>query len=228
MRLWPTNPVLTFPRRRSSYLPTAAIVIASSFWLPVPLLAQGLLRTYPTFFDQGRDRFDQEIRRLQEASQVSNTLLSISSTQWIPVVLTGGNCSVLLPPGDLTEEIETLATGDGTLTFRILATQTAQERYVIAYAPLASASPKSPVTVLLAVRDAVARRTDFPMQRVGALTLEGGVGEAFQFAGNGKVIRVRTYATSSHVYVLGAIQPTPVPSPDLLQTFWDSFKISAR
>lgn len=208
------------------HLPITAVVIASSFWLPTSLAAQGLLRTYPTFFDRGRDVFDQEILRLQEASKPTNPLLSISSTQWIPIVLAGGNCSVLLPPGVLTEEIETLETGNGTLTFRILATQTAQERYVMAYAPLASASLKSPVTVLLAVREAVARKTDFKMQRVGALTVEGGVGEEFEFEGNGKVIRVRTYATPSHVYVLGALQPSPVPSPDLVKTFWDSFKIT--
>lgn len=212
--------------RLDFHLPIAAVVIASGVCLPVPLMAQGLLRTYPTFFDRGRDIFDQEILRLQEASKPANTLLSISSTQWIPIVLAGGGCSVLLPPGDLTEEIETLETSDGILNFRVLATQTDQERYVMAYAPLASTSFKSPASALLATREAMARRTDFQLERVGALTLEGAVGEAFRFEGRGKVIRVRTYATPSHVYVLGAIQPSPVPSPDLVGTFWDSFKIT--
>ena len=197
--------------------------------LPPPGIENDLFDR-PDFFEDGLEQMEDEIRQLQEQeSEQPPVTLTIQDEllQWQPTVVPDAGLGVLMPQGVTTEETELLDTGNGELTFSVLASQVASARYLVAHSSLSESQQQFDVqTVLEQVRDSIVDRTNYELGEERAISLDNRYpGREFSMVGNGEQLTFRAYAIGNQLVVMAGGQPEVQQNSQAVETFLDSLQL---
>jgi hypothetical protein len=188
----------------------------------------------PDFFEQGQEQINREIQRLQQQPPPPPLQLDTTQSGWQPMIFQDGGFSVWMPAGIITEESETVDAATGTLQFKLIATNAAASRFVVAYADRPDAQTTDPAALFTAVRDAAIVRTAFEVTEEHSITLDNypglavqlqKTGEAIRMQNEDEVITLRMYLIENHIVVLGVRQITNAMPSTASETFFRSFQL---
>ncbi|MDJ0692683.1 MAG: hypothetical protein QNJ41_29900 [Xenococcaceae cyanobacterium MO_188.B32] len=203
------------------------LIVAVSCLTTVPVLA-GLFDR-PDFFEKGYDQFEEEIRRFERGESVPDSSLKVdeAALPWSRVVIEEGGFTILMPPGAITKEVETVEAPKGDIDFDIIATHPSSSRYVIAYS-----EEVSPERVKNA-REVLERSRDYIIEnRVGLLkiadddiTVANYPGKQFQLQNKKETIVYRLLLVKQRLYVLAVSQQNDAISAKSIDVFFASFKL---
>jgi hypothetical protein len=186
----------------------------------------------PDFFEQGRDQFEDEIRRFEKEQSVPNSTLTIDDTalSWSRVVIEEAGFTAMMPSGAITNEEETVVAPKGNINFDIIATHPPASRYVIAYSEeLSPERVSDPQEVLERSRDYIVdNKIDLSKIADDNITFEDYPGRQFQLQNKDETIVFRLIVTEQRLYVLAVNQQNDAISPNSIDTFFSSFQLIDR
>ena len=204
-----------------------SIALAISCLTTAPVLA-GLFDR-PDFFEKGYDQFEEEIRRFERGESVPDSSLNVdeAALPWSRVVIEEGGFTILIPPGAITKEVETVEAPKGDIDFDIIATHPSSSRYVIAYS-----EEVAPERVKNA-REVLERSRDYIIEnRVGLLkiadddiTVANYPGKQFQLQNKKETIVYRLLLVKQRLYVLAVSQQNNAISAKSIDVFFASFQL---
>lgn len=201
-----------------------AIAILLSIIAPSSFLLPGYSQEFSNFFESGRLRSEDRI--IFRAPPDDTIPVSERSRSWQYVVFQAGGFSFWMPPGILTEETVTLNTSVGTLSFRTLASNGEDRRYVVAYAEkLTPAQLESPKVLLTAIREKVAPANQFQLKEERKISINEYPGRELTLENEEEVITFRAYLVKDKVYVLGAHEPRAKRLPKQVRAFLNAFQL---
>jgi hypothetical protein len=124
--------------------------------------------------------------------------------RWQPVVSEAGDFSVWAPLGQLSDEREVVELETATLTFRVLASETAFGRFVVAYAEI---TPELDTSSLMPqLQEALVDSQDLPLVDTQPISTETYSGIELRFEGEDTAAFARLITGNQRVYVVGAKQ----------------------
>ena len=183
----------------------------------------------PDFFEQGRDQFEEEIRKFEQEQSVPDSNLKIDDTAlaWSRVVIEAAGFTAMVPSGAITHEVETVEAPKGNINFDIIATHPSSSRYVIAYSEVVT-----PERVENA-QEVLERSRDYIIDnKVGLhkiaddnITFEDYPGKQFQLQNEDETIVFRLILVKQRLYVLAVNQQNDAISPKSIDTFFSSFEL---
>ena len=203
------------------------ILLTLSCMATTPVIA-GLFDR-PDFFEEGREQFDEEIRRFEEEQSVPDSSLKIDDTalSWSRVVIKAAGFTAMIPSGAITHEVETVEAPKGDINFDIIATHPSSSRYVIAYSE--EVTPErvdNPQEVLERSRDyIIENRVGLEKIADEDLTFEDYPGKQFQLQNEDETIVFRLILVEQRLYVLAVNQKNDAISPKSIDTFLSSFEL---
>ena len=179
---------------------------------------------FSTFFESGRMRSED---RLNFRPPPDKTIpVRERSRSWQYVVFEAGGCSFWMPPGILSQETVNLETSLGGVSFRTLASNAEDRRFVVAYAPnLNKAQLKFPGILLEAIRDEVAPAEQFNLVEEREITIDGYPGIELTLENAEEIIKLRAYLVNDKVFVLGVHAPRSAPMPQQTRGFFNAFEL---
>ena len=185
------------------------------------------LRRRPDFFEEGLDRMEDEILRLEDPKPDPIIAIDESLLQWQPMVFREAGFGVWIPHGVMSEETELLETEDGELTFDVLASNIGSSRFLAAYSQLTDSQlQESPEVMLQQVRDGIVDRTDFALANDSQLMFSDVYpGREFLLEGENERITFRAYAIGSQIILLAGRQPTSQQDTEAIGTYLNSFTL---
>jgi hypothetical protein len=209
------------------------------FWLSIPIvLVLSCITTAPViaglfdrpdFFEKGRDQFEEEIRRLERGESVPNPSLKVDETAlpWSRVVIEEVGFTVLMPPGAITQEVETVEAPKGNINFDIIATHPSSSRYVIAYSEeVTPERVKNPQEVLERSRDYIIdNKVGLTKIADDDITFENYPGKQFQLQNQDETIVYRLLLVEQRLYILAVSQQNDAISAESIEVFFASFKL---
>jgi hypothetical protein len=159
-------------------------------------------RDFSSFFETGRLRSED---RLLFQNPPNNVIpVREKSNSWQLIVFKAGSCSFWMPPGVLTEEKVVLETTVGLLSFRTLASNSEEGRYVVGYAEsLTDEQAKNPQVLLEAISQKAAPPEEFKLKDKRSVTLDAHPGQELTFEGVDESITIRVYLVEQRVYAIG-------------------------
>ena len=184
-------------------------------------------RDFSSFFETGRMR--SQDRLLFQSPPREVMPVAKQSNSWQFIIFKEGGFSFWMPPGILTEEKVVLDTTIGKLSFRTLASNTEDRRYVIGYA--ASLTPEqaeNPEILLNAIRERAVPSGEFKLQEDRSITLDNYPGRELTFENDDEVIIIRAYLGEQRVYVLGVRYPKANPQPRQTRAFLNALELLNR
>ncbi len=203
------------------------ILLTLSCMATTPVIA-GLFDR-PDFFEEGREQFDEEIRRFEEEQSVPDSSLKIDDTalSWSRVVIKAAGFTATIPSGAITHEVETVEAPKGDINFDIIATHPSSSRYVIAYSE--EVTPErvdNPQEVLERSRDYIIDNK-IGLNKIADddITFEDYPGKQFQLQNEDETIVFRLILVEQHLYVLAVNQQNDAVSPKSIDTFFSSFEL---
>ncbi len=203
------------------------ILLTLSCMATTPVIA-GLFDR-PDFFEEGREQFDEEIRRFEEEQSVPDSSLKIDDTalSWSRVVIKAAGFTAMIPSGAITHEVETVEAPKGDINFDIIATHPSSSRYVIAYSE--EVTPErvdNPQEVLERSRDYIIDNK-IGLNKIADddITFEDYPGKQFQLQNEDETIVFRLILVEQHLYVLAVNQQNDAVSPKSIDTFFSSFEL---
>lgn len=174
----------------------------------------------PTFFEEGREAFEQLIEELEASQPDPKLTVDDSLQQWQPMTSQDGGFSVWVPLGILSDDSETIPVGETPLNFRILSSQVSTGKFVVAYAD----APNLPREDLFtAVKDAIVQRTGFEITRVERITVDGNSGESLILKSEAGQISTYILLGNDRLYVVGVRQTQDHASSEAVNRFLGSF-----
>lgn len=180
--------------------------------------------SFTSFFEEGRLRSEDRLRLQQPPD--SAIPVKQKSNFWQPVIFTAGGCSFWLPPGILSEETVLLDTSAGKLSFRTLASNSDNARYVAAYAEqLTKSQLENPQALLSAIRNKVAPADKFQLKSDTPIALNKYPGRELTLQSAKEIITFRAYLVEQRVYVLGARYPNASDLSRRVAGFLNSFQL---
>ena len=208
-------------------------------WLSIPIIftlssliiapAKAGLFDRPDFFEKGRQQFEQEIRRLEQGNTTPNSTLTIdeAALPWSRIVMEEVGFTAMMPPGVITHEVEVVEAPKGDFNFDIIATHPSSARYVIAYSEEVSPERlKNTRQVLKDSRDyIIENEVNLTKTADDNIVVQNYPGRQFQLQNKKETIVYRLLLVNQRLYVLGVSQQNDALSPELIDTFFDSFKI---
>ena len=203
------------------------ILLTLSCMATTPVIA-GLFDR-PDFFEEGREQFDEEIRRFEEEQSVPDSSLKIDDTalSWSRVVIKAAGFTAMIPSGAITHEVETVEAPKGDINFDIIATHPSSSRYVIAYSE--EVTPErvdNPQEVLERSRDyIIENRVGLEKIADEDITFEDYPGKQFQLQNEDETIVFRLILVEQRLYVLAVNQQNDAISPKSIDTFFSSFEL---
>ncbi|MDJ0594944.1 MAG: hypothetical protein QNJ72_34030 [Pleurocapsa sp. MO_226.B13] len=203
------------------------ILLTLSCMATTPVIA-GLFDR-PDFFEEGREQFDEEIRRFEEEQSVPDSSLKIDDTalSWSRVVIKAAGFTAMIPSGAITHEVETVEAPKGDINFDIIATHPSSSRYVIAYSE--EVTPErvdNPQEVLERSRDyIIENRVGLEKIADEDITFEDYPGKQFQLQNEDETIVFRLILVEQRLYVLAVNQKNDAISPKSIDTFLSSFEL---
>ncbi len=206
-----------------------SIIFTISCILATPAIAIAGLFDRPDFFEKGHEQFEEEIRRFERGETVPNSSIKIDETAvpWSRVMMGEVGFTVLLPPGAITHEIETVEAPKGDINFDLIATHPSSSRYVVAYSEevtperVANASE-----VLERSRDyIISNKVGLMKVADDDITFANYPGKQFQLQNQDETIVYRLLLVGQRLYVLAVSQQNDAISAKTIDTFFDSFEL---
>ncbi|AFZ45028.1 hypothetical protein PCC7418_2898 [Halothece sp. PCC 7418] len=179
----------------------------------------------PTFFEEGREQFEELIQKLEQSQPNAELTIDESIQQWHPITSEDGGFSVWVPLGILFDDTETIQIGETPLIFRILSSQVSTGKFVVAYAD----APNLPTDQLFtAVKDALVQRTAFEITHVESITVDGNIGESLILRSDAGQISTYILLGNSRLYVVGVRQSQENLSSEVANRFLSSFQFTSN
>lgn len=179
---------------------------------------------FNNFFQEGRLPSENRLR----ARSPSNPQIAVDkeSKYWQYVIFRAGNCSLWMPPGVMSTENVVLNTDVGKLSFRTLASNADNSRYVAAYAEqLTPAQLANPEVLLRAVRDKVAPSGKFQLKSERAIALSTYPGRELTLQSVDETITFRVYLVQKRLYALGTKYANASSLSKQVAAFLNSFQL---
>ncbi|MEM8605200.1 MAG: hypothetical protein AAGF24_15375 [Cyanobacteria bacterium P01_H01_bin.121] len=209
----------------SSQASSLGLSLIGLLLLSEPVGAQAFLRTRePTFFEQGQQRLESEIRRLEEDAPAPLLTVESGVQQWQPITSRAGGFSIWVPLGLLSDSTETVDLNGQDLDFRVLSSQVSTGTFVVTYAPDPGLEPAA---VFPALEAAVIERSQFEVASRQPIQLDGAPGQALVLKGDAGLIAVRMYLANERIYLVGVRQTGVAEMTPATQAFLDSFRLTA-
>ncbi|MGK7948737.1 MAG: hypothetical protein AB4368_07995 [Xenococcaceae cyanobacterium] len=204
-----------------------SIALAISCLVTAPAIA-GLFDR-PDFFEKGREQFEEEIRRFERGENVPDSSLNVdeAALPWSRVVIEEGGFTILIPPGAITKEVETVEAPKGDIKFDIIATHPSSSRYVVAYSE--QVTPER----VKNTQEVLERSRDYIIDNKVGLTkiadddifFENYPGKQFQLQNQDETIVYRLLIVEQRLYVLAVSQQNDAISAKSIDVFFGSFKL---
>lgn len=200
------------------------LAIALNLTASITSLLPAYSSDFSNFFESGRLRSEDRIIFRAPPSEVIP--VRQSSRSWQFIVFQSGGFSFWMPPGILTEETVSLDTSLGAVSFRTLAANAEDRRYVVAYADkLTQAQLNSPQVLMEAIRDRVAPANQFQLKQERQIAIKQYPGREFTLENAKEIIIFRAYLVRDKVYVLGVHAPKANQLPRQTQAFLNAFQL---
>lgn len=200
--------------------------VKPGFRLAAPLRSPILLAqqsNFSSFFEEGRLLNENQLRR-----QPPDPTLPVdqNSQFWQPIIFRSGGFSFWMPPGTLSQETVVLPTRFGDVSFRAVAANSANSRYVVGYAEqLTSEQLKNPQFMLVAIANKVVPPSNFKLVNNQSVTQGGVQGRELTYQSATEVIVFRAFIRGKSGYVIGARSPKSGGAPPRQTTlFLNSFE----
>lgn len=193
----------------------------------INLLAQqtpNAAREARSFFETGR--LGSQDRVLFQRPPNDVTPVQPQSNAWQFVIFKEGGCSFWMPPGVLTQETVILDTSVGLLSFRTLASNAEDRRYVVAYADsLTQEQLKNPQALLEAIQQKVAPANQFTQKQDRSIAIDKFPGREITFESAEEIVTMRVYLVEQKIYALGVRYPQNNPLPRQTRAFLNAFEL---
>lgn len=185
------------------------------------LLAQQ--SNFSNFFEDGRLLSENQLRRQPPDPTIP---VAQNSQFWQPIIFRAGGFSFWMPPGTLSEERIMLSTQVGAVSFRTLAANSDNDRYVVGYADqLTDEQLKNPQSLLAAITNRVISARKFKLIRNQPITQSEIQGRELLYQSDTEVIVFRVFLKRNQAYVIGARSPKSEAIPARKTTlFLSSFE----
>lgn len=179
---------------------------------------------FNNFFEEGRVPSENRFRTPSPPSP--RIAVDKESKYWQYIIFSAGNCSFWMPPGVLTQESVVLNTDVGKVSFRTLASNANNARYVAAYAEqLTQSQLEKPEVLLRAIRDRVAPSGKFKLKNERAIALNTYPGRELTLQSADETIAFRVYLVQKRLYVLGTKYPNASSLAQQVAAFLNSFQL---
>ncbi|WP_323293408.1 hypothetical protein [Crocosphaera sp. XPORK-15E] len=181
-------------------------------------------REVRNFFETGRVNSQDRILFQRPPSGVIP--VREQSNSWQFVIFKEGGVSFWMPPGILTQETVVLDTKLGEISFRTLASNAEDRRYIAAYAEgLTAEQIKDGEALLQAIRDKVTPENEFKLIRQRAITLDKYPGQELNFESENEMITFRIYLARNRIYTLGIRYPKSSPQTTTTRAFLNALEL---
>jgi hypothetical protein len=207
-------------------LPPANSMVQAAPTLRSPvLLAQQ--SNFSSFFEDGRLLSENQLRRQPPDPSIP---VAQNSQFWQPIIFRSGGFSFWIPPGTLSEATVVLPTRIGEVSFRTLAANSGNLRYVVGYADkLTQNQLQNPQSLLTAVTSKVISAQKFTLVRNQPITQGGVQGRELVYQSDTEVIAFRAFLKRNNAYVIGARSPKSEGVPPRTTTiFLNSFEFLSQ
>ena len=198
-------------------------ILSSLLFVP-SLIVQGFGLDQPTFFREGNEQFEQNIRQLQQSQPKPVLTIDEGVEQWQPISSAAGGFSVWVPLGILSDENETVANDNASLNFRILSSRTSLGTFVVAYA---NAPDGKDAQLFTLIKEDLVKRTGFKISRVKKITIDNHVGESLILTSDTGVISAYVLLANKRLYVVGMEEVVGNTPSEAATKFLKSFHLHA-
>ena len=207
------------------------------FSLPILLAISGILGTTaiaglfdrPDFFEKGHEQFEEEIRRFQRGESVPEPSINIDETAvpWSRVMMGEVGFTVLMPPGAITHEVETVEAPNGDINFDIIATHPSSSRYVVAYSEEVTPQRVANAPEVLERSQDYIIDNEVGLTKVADddITFANYPGKQFQLQNKDETIVYRLLLVEQRLYILAVSQQNDAISAESIDTFFASFEL---
>ena len=179
---------------------------------------------FSSFFETGRLRSEDRILFQKPPSDVIP--VTEKSSSWQFIIFKAGGCSFWMPPGVLTEEKVVLETKVGQLSFRTLASNSEESRYVVGYAEsLTDEQVKNPQVLLEAISNKAVPSDEFKLKEKQSVTIDSYPGQELTFEDADESITIRFYLVGERIYALGVRHPKDAPEPRKTRAFLNALQL---
>ncbi len=202
-------------------LKISMLSIAIGLLFAADAMAQAFMRHEPTFFDEGRELLEERVQELQRSQPEPILTIDASIQQWQPISSRAGEFYVWAPLGILSDDTETIPVGNLSLEFRILASQTSDGKFVVAYADAPDIETSQ---LFAAVKDTLVKRTAFEIRSVENIEVDDGVGESLILVGDAELISIYLLLGNERIYVVGVRQKGGNEPSEAATQFLESFR----
>jgi hypothetical protein len=179
----------------------------------------------PSFFREGNEQFEENIQQLQQSKPVPTLTINEGVQQWRPITSEAGGFTVWAPLGILSDNSETIQLEEAILAFRVLSSQVSTGKFVVAYA---DAPDMEKEQLFAAVKDALAKRTEFEITDIESITVDGNIGESLILKGAEGQISTYVLLGNSRLYVVGVRQSQGNASSEAANKFLRSFHLNTN
>jgi len=220
MPLWQPELVRAVNAQLESPQPSSKIQLRSPARSPMLIAQQS---NFNSFFEEGRLLNENQLRRQPPDPTIP---VAQNSQTWQPIFFRAGGFSFWIPPGVLSQETVVLPTRLGEVSFRAVAANSANSRYVVGYAEeLTPEQLNNPQLMLVAIANQVVPSSKFMLVRNQAVTQGGVQGRELTYQSDTEVIVFRAFLRGSSGYVIGARSPQSAGNPSRQTTiFLNSFE----
>lgn len=195
-----------------------------------PMRAQS--RDRPTFFREGEEFMDREIRRLENLNPNSvehpSQLLSVEQNElrWHKYFFREGNFSIWMPQGNHSLEKITLDLGIGEANFEVWATHPPDSRFIAAYSDMLSPEILSqPEEAINLLAEAILERNSLNLISSEEIDFQEYPGKEFHVASESEIITFRIYLVKERFVVTAASQENTTEVSETVNDFLNSFRI---
>lgn len=199
----------------------------SAIAFPQPLIAQQTTfsgQDFSSFFETGRLRSQDQL--IFQKPQGDVIPVREQSNSWQFIIFREGNVSFWMPPGVLINEEVVLDTKIGPLSFRTLASEAEDRRYMVAYASGLTPQQVNNSTVLLdAIREKAIPSDQFELKQDRKITLENYPGRELSFENQEEMILFRAYLVDNKIYALGVRYPKSAPQTRQTRAFLNALQL---
>lgn len=202
--------------------PLAETPNKTQFWIAQQAVPTSL--DFSSFFETGRLR--SQDRLLFQKPPRDVIPITENSNSWQFIIFKAGGCSFWMPPGVITEEKIVLDTKVGQLSFRTLASNSEDSRYVVGYAEsLTDEQVQNPQLLLEAISNKAVPPEQFQMTGKDSVILDGHTGQELTFEDAKEAITIRFYLVGERVYALGARHPKNEAEPRKTRAFLNALQL---
>lgn len=179
---------------------------------------------FNNFFEEGR--LPSEDRLGMQHPPSPQIIVDKESKYWQYMIFRAGNCAFWMPPGVMSAENVVLNTDVGKLSFRTLAANADNSRYVAAYAEqLTRSQLANPEVLLRAIRDKVAPSRKFQLKSERAISLSTYPGRELTLQSADETITFRAYLVQKRLYALGVKHRNASSVSKQVAAFLNSFQL---